>query len=325
MTQAPSVSLVPDDASAARSVAEWLGLMARIGSDQGHFVGLGARHWSYLAEDGPNLLVAFDTLDAARRRKGQMPHLADLAATMGWSYLCLIAQGPTWYRDEAVYAHFDALIDDGVLDAFDKVTFYGAGMAGHAAAAFSVACPGAAVFVIAPRASMAPARVPFETRDRAARRLDFTSRFGFAPDMVRAASQVWILRDPHHAADAAQAALFQGRHVQMLNLRHMADRIESALTELDILPQLIVAAMKGELSEGLLANQWRARRKFGPYLKTLLNKTEAAGREALAFAICANVTRRTRAPKFRRRLEEMTEARAAKALHPALDGRPPDA
>lgn len=304
---------IPEDASDAKDRAGWLSLMARIGQDQGHFRTLGARHWSYLSEDGPSLLVTFDTLEAARRRKGQMPHLADLAAMMGWSYLCLIAEGATWFRDPAVYGHFDQMIDDGVLDAYDRVTFYGAGMAGHAATAFSVACPGSVVLAIAPRASMTPSRVPFETRDRAARRLDFTSRFGFAPDMARAASRVWILRDPHHAPDAAQTALFQGRNTQILNLRHMAERIEPALAELDILSKLIVAAMKGDLSEAMLAELWRARRKFGPYLKALLNKTEAAGREGLAFAICANVARRTRAPKFRRRLEEMTEARAAKA------------
>lgn len=307
---------VPEDASAAQDLASWLGLIARIGKDQGHFTPLGDRHWSLMTQDGPHLLVTFDTIDAARQRAGQMPQLYEFASTMGWSYLCLIADGQTWFRDPAVYAHFDELIDDAVFDGYDRVTLYGAGMAGYAAAAYSVAAPGATVLAISPRATMAPSRVPFEVRDRPARRLDFTSRFGFAPDMVRAASQVWILRDPHYAADAAQSALFQGRAVHTLNLRHLADKVEVVLSELDILPKLIAAAMKGEMSADYLARLWRDRRNFAPYLRRLLAKNETARREGRAFAICSNAARRIKAPEFQHRLDAMIKARDARR-HPA--------
>lgn len=307
----------PEDASAATNRNSWLALIGRIGCDAGHFTALGAQHWALFAQEGSQLLVTFDTLAAARARKGQMPHHYDFASTMGWSYLCLLADGETWFRDAAVTEFFDDMVDTSFFDGFDRVQFYGAGMAGYAACAYSVTAPGATVLAVAPRATMAPARVPFETRDRAARRLDFTRRYGYAPDMLRAARDVWILRDPHHTADAAQAALFQGRYITLLNIRLMGERAEHALEELDILPKLLSAAMKGEMSAGLFATLWRARRKFGGYLKQLLLRTDTAGREALSYAICANVARRTRAPKFRRRLEEMDAARAKKVSEPA--------
>ena len=297
-------------ASAEKGRADWLSRIAQVGQDDGFMTDLGPQHWALFAQENGRLLVTFDTLAAARARPNQMPHLYDFASTMGWSYLCILADGATWFRDPAVYEFFDQMVDEGFFDSFDQVVFYGAGMSGHAACAFSVAAPGASVVAVAPRATMAPARVPFESRDKDARRLDFTTRYGFAPDMVRGARDVWILRDPHHAADATQAALFQGRHVKTLNLRYMGERAEQALMELDILPKLLAATMKGDMSAGLFASLWRARRKFGGYLKQLLQRTDAAGHEPRSYAICANVARRTRAPRFRRRQEDMDAARA---------------
>ena len=308
----------PEDASASTDRDSWLATLGVIGQEAGFFAEVGSSHWALFAEEGAQLLVTFDTLAGARARKGQMPHLYDLASTMGWSYLCVIAEGETWFRNPSVYAFFDQMVLESFFDGFDRVQFYGAGMTGYAACAFSVAAPGATVLAVAPRATMAPNRVPFEQRDRGARRLDFSSRYGFAPDLIRAAKEVWILRDPAHTADAAQAALFQGQHVKTLNVRYMGERAEHALIELDILPQLLVASMKGELSPSLFATLWRARRKFGGYLKQLLLRTDAAGRETLSYAICANVARRTRAPRFKRRLDEMDAARAARVKESAL-------
>ncbi len=301
----------PEDASAAVDRGTWLALLGQVAEDSGSLRAVGASHWAFFSEEGSHLLVTFDTLQAARARKDQMPQLFDLASSMGWSYLCLIADGETWFRDPAVYGFIDEKVYDGFFDGFDKVTFYGAGMSGYAACAFSVAAPGASVLAVCPRATMAPALVPFETRNRAARRLDFTSRYGFAPDLMRAANEVWILRDPAHMADAAQSALFYGRHVHRLNLRLLGEQVESALIELDILPKLVIAVMKGEMSEGLFATLWRVRRKFGGYLKHLLQRADAAGRETLTYAICVNVARRTGAPKFQRRLDSLNAARAA--------------
>lgn len=298
-------------ARTALSQAAWLGELGRIGSEDGWFRALGPRHWGLFAQDGPSLLVTFDTVAAAQARKGGLPQLCDLAATMGWSYLCIIAEGPTWFRDPAVYAAFDEMVDENFFDGFDRVLFYGAGMAGHAACTFSVAAPGARVLAVAPRASMAPARVPFEMRDRAARRLDFASRYGFAPDMLRAADRAFLLYDPFHGPDAAQAALFQGRNTSHHFLRLTGEKAEQALVDLDLLPKLVEAALKGDLGAARFGALWRERRRYGPYLKALLARAEAGGSLARVHAVCANVTRRTRAPRFRRRLDEIEASRTA--------------
>jgi hypothetical protein len=43
-------------------------------------------------------------------------------------------------------------VDDGFFDEFEQVIFYGSGSSGYAAAAFSVAAPGATVIAVQPQA-----------------------------------------------------------------------------------------------------------------------------------------------------------------------------
>lgn len=297
--------------------AEWFDRIRALAEEEdGSLSPLGPRHWALYLEAGAQLLVTFDTIEAAQQRPGGLPRMQDFASLMGWSYLCILSDGRTCFRDPAVYGHFDARVMEGFFDDFDRVLFYGAGLDGHAAAAFSVAAPGATVLTVAPRATMAPTRVPFETRDKDTRRLDFSTRYGFAPDLVRGAGEVWILRDPCHMPDAAQAAMFHGRHVKVLNLRRLGERSEAVLIDLDILPQLLSAAMKGELTEGLFARLWRARRGHGGYLKQLVLANSAPQHESRAHAICANVSRRTGSAAFRRRLQAMEAERAAKTAQP---------
>ena len=55
-----------------------------------------------------------------------------------WSFLSLIADGATWFRDAALHRFFDRLIDEDFFESFDRVIFLGAGpMCGYAAAAYS--------------------------------------------------------------------------------------------------------------------------------------------------------------------------------------------
>lgn len=63
--------------------------------------------------------------------------------------------------------------------------------------------------------------------------------------------------------------------------------------------------MAGKLGVESYAGLWRRRRSFGPYLQTLLDRTEAKGRRGLAIAVCRSVTRRLRAPRFAKRLEKL--------------------
>ena len=134
---------VPVDASTATDRDSWLELIEQIGAEEGSFHTLGPRHWALMVEDGRKLVVSFETMASARARQGQMPLVHHIAAEMGWSHLCLIAEDQTWFRDPWVYAYFDRLVDEAFFDDFDRVLFYGAGPMGYAACAFSVTAPGA--------------------------------------------------------------------------------------------------------------------------------------------------------------------------------------
>ena len=207
---------IASDAAAATDQVTWLALMDEIGEEAGYFQTVGAQHWAFFVDQSPTLIVSFETVQQARARAGQMPQAHALAARHGWSHLCLIAEGDSWYRDPAVYAFFDRLIDDAFFEDFDSVLFMGAGMGAYAAAAFSVCAPGCTVLAISPRATLDPAQAGWDTRHRAARKLDFTSRFGYAPDMVEGAGKVFLIHDPMNRVEAMHVALFRAPYVTPL-------------------------------------------------------------------------------------------------------------
>lgn len=311
MSDAPADTTTADctssaiDASQATDRASWLAMIDDVGEEAGYFQTLGAKHWAYFVDESPTLLVTFETVDAIRANASQLPSGDAVARKQGWSHLCIIADGDTWYRDTAVYRFFDRQVDDAFFEDFDHVVFYGAGMGGYAACAFSVTAPGSAVLAISPRATLDPARTGWDKRDAAHRRLDFTSRYGYAPNMTEGAGQVFLAFDPEFAPDAMHAALFQRPWVTPLRTRHLKDQVEPSLSQMAILTQMIEAAVKGDLSAKSFARLWRARRKFAPYLDALLGKAKIAQHPEREFKICNNVTRRLNAPAFRKRLVEL--------------------
>jgi hypothetical protein len=46
------------------------------------------------------------------------------------------------------------------------------------------------------------------------RRTDFTGRYGYAPDMLDAAEQAYVIYDPYERLDAAYAAMFTRSNVK---------------------------------------------------------------------------------------------------------------
>lgn len=295
-----------------QSRANWIAKMEALTDESGYFLTLGPRHFSYFADEGTTLLVSFDTVDAILARDGQMPLAHAHAAARGWSHVCVIADGPTWFRDPAVYAYFDRLVDETFLEEFDTVLFYGAGMGGYAACAYAVAAPGAQVLAIHPRATLDPRQTAWDRRDLAARRLNFTDRYGYAPDMLEGAARVTVIHDPTMAEEAAHAALFRAPYITRLSARHLGDQAETGFVHMGSLPDLLDAAMAGQLTPGLFAESWRKRRTYAPYLRALLNKAEAAGRPGHEAMICRSVTRRLRAPRFAKRLARLMAETAAK-------------
>lgn len=302
---------VPIDASAATDRASWLSAMAAIAAEEGSLTPLGRHHWAFFVEDGTTLMVSFETLEQARARHGQMPLAHDIAAAHGWSHLCLIADGETWYRDGDVWSYFDRLVDDAFFDSYKQVLFYGAGMGGYAACAFAVTAPGAHVLALAPRATLAPALAGWDNRARAARKLDFTSRYGYAPDMLEGAGKVVILCDPAQREDAMHAALFRAPHITRIAARHAGARIESVLGNLGLLQDLIEDAMRARLTIPRFAMAWRKRRDYGPYLRRILEIVTTAKRPKLEAMVCRSVVHRLRAPEFARRLAVLKSGPAA--------------
>lgn len=297
----------------ARPGHQWLAAMEAIAEEDGYLDPLGPGHWAFFAETGTSLIVTFERAEAIRAREGNMPAGWALAQQKGWSFLCLIAEGETFWRAPEVWGWFDRLVDDAFFDDFDRVLFCGAGAAGYAAASYVVAAPGARALLIAPRATMAPEIAGWDRRHLGARRLDFTSRYGYAPDMTEGAEKVWLVFDPLNPPDCAHAALFRRPWVTPLHTRWTGELPERHLASAGVLDSILAEAMEGRLTPAGFAAHWRARRDSAVYLRALLTTAAGRGRPGLEEAICRSATQRLKAPRFARRLAEIAAAREADA------------
>ncbi|MDF0599651.1 phosphoadenosine phosphosulfate reductase [Psychromarinibacter sp. C21-152] len=257
---------------------------------------------SYIAR-GPKLLVTFeriqDTLEIAEHG---LPLGLDFAEDKNWSVLHFAASGDTWFRSAAVYAVLDDMVDDAFFEEFDAVTFYGAGMGGYAAAAFSVVAPGATVVAISPQATLDPEVAEWDGRFPASRMLDFRDRYGYAPDMAEGAARMHVVYDPCETLDAVHASLFRGDNVAHLRCRHFRHHIARSLREMDVLHRLIEEAAEGRLTRAGFYALMRRRREHSRFLRNLLFDLDDLDRPYLTALYCAHVLSRMNAPAFRRRL-----------------------
>ena len=282
------------DLSTARTDAEWLARLDELGDELGAFTALGPRHAAFYADGDDTLIVSFETVAECRATGPAHKPLGLLVAEAnGWSHLGLIARAPRWYRDTEVLDFFDAQIDEAFFESFKRVLFYGAGMAGYAACAFSLTAPGATVLAIAPQATLDPEIAPWERRFKWARRLDFRSRFGFAPDMLDGSRNAFILYDPSLRDDAMQATLFRRPFVHMLRTPRLYGPTPDALARLGLLTPLMELAATGRLTGEKLAELLRKRHADPDYLRALTRRiarserpalTEIAARHALALS-----------------------------------------
>lgn len=304
---------VPVDASAATDRDSWLELISLIGAEEGYFQPLGPGHWALFVDDGPNLVVSFETVDSARARPGQMPFVHHVASEKGWSHLCLIAESAPWFRDPAVWRYFDRLVDEAFFEDFDSVTFYGAGPLGHAACAYSVTAPGARILALSPIATLDPAMSGWDSRHRAARRLDFTSRYGYAPDMTEGAAQLTVICDPAQKSDHMHSVLFRAPHCQNLSARHGGSDLESLFQRLGFLDALLIEAAEGSLTSESFALHWRKRINDPTFLRNFHHALEARGNLTRVRILCENVVRRLNISRYRKRLNELNAQAATEA------------
>jgi hypothetical protein len=297
-------SFSPDLSTLARS--EWLGALRKIGEEHGFAEPMGKSHAAVFVEEGDTLLVAFETMAGIETLSDtRTPIGFDMVRAAGWSSLSLLSHGDTWFRDPRVYAFFDQMLDDGFFDDFEQVLFYGAGPCGYAAAAYSITSPGARVLMLQPQATLDPRVAEWDDRFVEERRRDFTSRYGFAPEMLDAAERGYVVYDPRERLDAMHSALFEQANVTRFRAPFMGSSLQSDFRTLDLLPGLLTASADGTLDTRLFSSMMRSRRDHSPYLRRLLHKLDMDGRTGLTRLLCNNVVSRMHAPRFRRRLAEI--------------------
>lgn len=286
----------------------WSETLETVSEEYGYFEPVGPHHSAAFIDAGRTLLVTFEAAATIRSTNaGAAPLGWSFVKDNGWSSLTVMAErAGDWFRHPAMFGFFDRMIDDGFFDDFDQILFYGAGAGGYAAAAFSVAAPDARVLAIQPQATLDAGLAGWDRRFPKARRIDFSSRYGYAPQMVETASDVWIIHDPLILEDAVHASLFQGdntRHLQCRNLNKRADR---SLMTLGIWSDLIEQAMTGELTELSYAHLWRARQDNLKYLRTLFSKLDDAGTHPRLLArLCRTVSEQADRPLFAEKLAEL--------------------
>lgn len=275
-----------------------------IGEERGYFQSLGKRHSAlFLDESLDTLLVSFDTVASARNGSASgIPHGMLQAEINGWSLLSLISHRTSWFRSQNVYRYFDQLVDDAFFEDFEQVIFYGAGANGYAAAAYSVAAPGSKVLLVAPHATLDPSVAPWEDRYISMRRADFTSRYGYAPDMVDGAEEVIVIYDPYEEQDAMHASLFQGPQVHKIRFRHAGPQIAKTLQDLKIVGQVLRGMAEEAVSEHGIHWLLRRRRNSMPYLTNLLNRVHIEDREYLVGLLARWVLEQKENAKFRHHL-----------------------
>ncbi|MBF9032295.1 phosphoadenosine phosphosulfate reductase [Rhodobacterales bacterium HKCCE3408] len=262
-----------------------LARLAEIGRNHGFFRRIGDRHSALYVDEGDTLLVTFDTAERVLQKSPDgLPQGFGAVERWEWSLLNIMASRQSWFRDGSLYEFFDTLVDNDFFERFDRVVFMGVGpMCGYGALAYSVVAPGANVLAVNPVATLDRDAAPFEQRFRNAWRLDFRSRYGFAPFMSEAAEGVTLVYDPTDPMSAAHAALFQGNNVSRLKLRHGGMATGALLSVNSALMKLVSAAAEGPVGPAEFARITRtARRNFLPYIAALMTRADQMGHPKLA-------------------------------------------
>lgn len=301
-----------DQSLAGHTGQAWLSALEDIADEAGYFQPLSAKHNAAFFDAGKTLLVTFESLQSIQSMNGEShPVGFEMVREEGWSLLSFFCDGQTWFRDQAIYRYFDRLVDDGFFEDFDDVIFYGAGSCGYAACAYSVAAPGARVLALSPQATLDPRVTEWDDRFRRMRRLSFTDRYGYAPDMLDAAEHATIIYDPRVEMDAMHAALFTRSNVDKLRMPYFGASLDLQMTRLDILYDLLGALGNGEDVASAFYKLHRQRRLDRNYLRAVLGDMEDAKRWTFAKAICDHAARALNAPRFKKRGEQIAALQAA--------------
>lgn len=288
-----------DEPLTGLSQREWLERFEEVVTEYGTFTRLDDRHIAASLAGNDTLLVTFETIGGLRTLSSAAQPLGwQMAQSQGWSQLNVIASSDTWFRSPGVYAFFDTLIDDGYFDEFETIVFFGAGPCAYAACAYSVAAPGARVVAVQPQATLDPRVTEWDDRFVELRREDFTSRFGYAPDMLDAADHAFVIYDPEQTLDAMHAALFTRSNVTKFRMRHFGASLQSDLLGMKMLDELLIRAADGSLDYRSFATMFRTRRSNRRYLRGLVAHLTTRERMSLARMVAINAKHRIGGPFF---------------------------
>lgn len=246
---------------------------------------LDANHVATYVARGRTLLVTFEDLRPKPLALEMPPIGLDFADDKGWSLLHIGTRKDTWFRTSSVYRFFDNLIDDAFFEEFDHVAFYGAGFGGYAACAYSVAAPGANILAISPQASLDINRAGWDRRFPWSRRIDFKSRYGYAPEMSEAAQNLFLMYDPYVSLDYVHASLFHGAHVQHLPCRGFGSRFAEKLQEAGLLHVALQAVAKGEFDRSHFYKELRKLRRTSNYARNVATASLRRGNPVHSAAV----------------------------------------
>ncbi len=291
---------------------EWIDRLEDLAEDFGYFEPLGPDHQAVFLQGGSNLLVTFEDAETICKTPLAEPRSFEFARSEGWSILTIIARTESWFRHPAIYQFFDGLVDEGTLEEFDNVVFFGTNGAGYAAAAYSVTAPGARVLAIRPQATLDPRITDWDHRHIAQRRRDFTTRYGYAPDMLDAADEAFVLFSPSQKADAIHGALFTRPNVTKLRANGLNGRVEVSLDAIGILDDLIRETMAGTLNAMRFAQLMKAAKDYSLYQRLLVKRAIEAGHPKLAANLAALLSEKTDDAYFAQKLDEL----AKDGIHP---------
>lgn len=296
-----------DTGLAGLSGPAWIDQLEDVTDDLGFFEPLGPEHQVVHLSAGPRLLVTFEDADTICRGAEAEPRSFEFARSLGWSVLTVISNHESWFRHQAIYQFFDRLTDDGFFDAYEQVLFYGAGGAGYAACAYSVAAPGARVLAIRPQATLDPRVTGWDSRFYHQRKHSFTDRYGYAPDMLDAADEAYVVFSPVSKADAIHAAIFTRKNVVCLRVPGTPGRLETSLDQARLIDDLIEAAMAGRVTPARFARLMHAVKDLPGYQRALFKRALDAGHVTLAAKVAAYVLRKRDDPFFQQKLEQLAE------------------
>ena len=273
----------------------WLGRLVRSRANVNALEALGSRHFAYCEQGSQSvLLVSFENIQRLRRESADgVPRGLALAQHWGWSSLALLSTDDTWFRDKDVFDYFDDLAHSDYFEAFDRVVFYGAGpSSAYAAAAFSVAAPGATVIAISPQATLDTQIAGWDDRFPDARRTDFSSRYGYAPEMLQASKRAFVIYEPQSRLDAVHASLFAAKHVTTVPMRGLGPNLDTELLTMGILPRLLGVAAAGSLTGAVVSKLYRRRRTHSAWLNSFAHRLTHRNRPWLTAVACRSILHR---------------------------------